>query len=341
MQNPKRILIYNVNWLGDVLFSTAAIRALRRSFPDAFIASVIPPRCREMLEDNPHINEILTFDEKSPPAGLFGLIKFIFLLRGRRFDTCIMLHRSLTRCLLVFLAGIPRRVGYNYKKRNFLLTDVVALPDMNNTHRVDFYLNLAKVIGARPENKKLDFYFKEADRVFARGLLREAGVKEGDFCVAVNPGGNWEPKRWPKDNFSSLCDRLVSDFAARVIVVGAGKDSGLVKEITASMKNKPLDLAGKLTLKQLGALFTLMDIVVSADSAPLHIANAVDARAICLFGPTSPEVTGPYLKGDNIIVQKDVGCKIPCYNLKCQENRCMQAIRVDDVLAAVREMRTK
>jgi len=320
------------------LFSTAVIKAIRRSFPDCFLASLLPPRCREILEDNPNLNEVILFDEKRARFGFISIIPFIFLLRKKRFDTCILLHRSMTRTLIAYLAGIPRRIGFSYRKRNFLLTDIIEIPDMNRTHRVDYYLKLAEAIGADTQGEVPQFYFRENDRSYVRHLLERAGVKSGDFCVVINPGGNWEPKRWPKENFSLLCDRLISDLSVKVIIVGAGKDKGLVEDIVMSMKTRPINLAGKINLKQLGALFTITNLVISADTAPLHIANSQGARVICLFGPTSPEVTGPYPKNNQRILQKDVGCKIPCYNLHCTDNRCMKALSVEDVLKAVREV---
>ena len=116
IKRPKRILIVNVNWLGDVLFSTAAIRALRQRYPDAYLACMLVPRAKQILEDNPRLDEIIVYDENDRHRGITGKLKFIFFLKKKRFDVVFLFQRSLTRLLLCFLAGIPKRVGYYRKK---------------------------------------------------------------------------------------------------------------------------------------------------------------------------------------------------------------------------------
>lgn len=117
MEENKRILIFDVNWLGDVLFSTAAIRNVRYNFPGSFIACVIPFSCSQVLEGNPYLDEIIFFDEKKEEKNLFAKIKFIRFLKRKRFDMVFLLHGSFTRALICKLAGIEQRIGYDIKKR--------------------------------------------------------------------------------------------------------------------------------------------------------------------------------------------------------------------------------
>src|SRR4030042_6140538 len=140
----KKILVFNVNWLGDVLFSTATIRNLRYNFPDSFIACIIPRRCYQVLESNPHLDEIIIYDEKGEHKSLLGKLRFIRYLRRIRFDTVFLLHRSFSRALITALAGIPERIGYYTKKRGFLLTRKIPPVGMNSLHRIDYYLNVIK-----------------------------------------------------------------------------------------------------------------------------------------------------------------------------------------------------
>ncbi len=112
MGDRKRILIFNVNWMGDVLFSTATIRNIRYNFPDSFIACIIPERCEQVLEGNLHLDEIIIYDEKGKHKSLFSKLIFIRYLRQIKFDTVFLLHRSFSRALNTALAGIPERIGY-------------------------------------------------------------------------------------------------------------------------------------------------------------------------------------------------------------------------------------
>jgi len=143
----KRVLIFNVNWLGDVLFSTAVIRNIRRNYPDSYIACVIPGRCGLILEGNPNLDEVILFDEKGKDKGVFAQLRFIRLLAAKKFDTVFLLHRSASRAFICYLAGIPERVGHYTKKRGFLLTKNIMPPERDSLHRIDYYLNVVEGAG--------------------------------------------------------------------------------------------------------------------------------------------------------------------------------------------------
>ncbi len=344
----KRMLIVNVNWRGDVLFSTPFIRALKKSCPESFIACLVVPRCYEILVNNPHLNEIIVYDENGTHKGLAGKLKLVSLLRKRNFDTAFLLHRSFTRRLLTFFAGISQRIGYDIKKRGFLLSEKIK-PPQSNLHRIDYFLNLAKAVGIcqrRTEDKGYEFFISPDDEEYADRWLAKQGISEEDFLVVINPGGNWLPKRWPKENFARLADALVAKYGAKIVISGAAKDLRLAQDIAAFMKKEAAISCGQTTLRQLGGILKRANLVISNDSGPMHIACALNCnKVIALFGPTSPKITGPAgegtlnqkrFRGKYIILHKDIGCSIPCYNLDCPENRCMKAISVEDVLNEIK-----
>ncbi len=332
----KRILIFNVNWLGDVLFSTAVIRNIRRNYPSGFIACIIPSRCYPVLKDNPHLDEVIIFDEKDRHKGIFQQLDFVRRLKEKRFDTVFLLHRSFSRALICRLAGIPERIGHYTKKRGFLLTKKIMPPKRDSLHRIDYYLDVIEKAGLRVEDRYTEFFVNEQDLQSVRDFLKEQAVKENDFVVVINPGGNWMPKRWPKEYWAPLADALVEDHGAKVIITGSRYDLSLACAISEKMLHKPVVACGIFNIKQLGALAKKADLFITADTGPLHIANSVGAKKIiALFGPTSPAITGPYPSKNVVILQKDVGCAIPCYQVHCKDNRCMKAIEPADVLKAI------
>lgn len=333
----KRILIFNVNWVGDVLFSTATIRNIRHSFPDSFISCIIPERCYPVLKGNPHLDEILIFNEKGRQKSIVAQLRFVKLLRSKRFDTAFLLHRSFSRALICRLAGISQIIGYVTKKRGFLLSKKISPPKQDSLHRIDYYLRIIEQAGLRVEDRYPEFFVTEEDGAFIKSFLKENAIGETDFLAVINPGGNWLPKRWPKENWAELADRLSVEFAAKVVITGAGHDRKLAAGISDKMKEKPVIACGVLNLKQLAALSQRADLFISADTGPLHIATAAGAKKIiALFGPTSPEVTGPYPSKNVTLILKDVGCNIPCYVVHCRDNRCMKAISVEEVMEKVR-----
>lgn len=339
MGTKKRILIFNVNWLGDVLFSTAVIRNIRYSYPDSFIACVIPPRCYPILEGNTYLNEIIVFDEKTSHKSILAKLNFIRQLKKEHFDMVFLLHRSKTRALLCWLAGIPERIGYLNKNKGLLLTKKIVPVDQNSVHRMDYYLNLIKGVGLEVKDKFTDFFTSEQDLRSTDDFLKVNSVKKEDFLVGMHPGGNWGLKRWKKENFAELANLLIKEFNVKIILTGSEKDIELGEEIKKLSKGDLIIAAGKLTLKQFGALCKRLDLFISADSGPMHIANAAGAkRIIALFGPTDISITGPRPADKVAVLQKNVGCKIPCYEVECSDNRCMQAINARDVIAKAKEM---
>lgn len=349
----KRILIFNVNWLGDVLFSTATIRNIKRNFPQSFIACVIPSRCYPILKDNPYLDEIIIFDDKDRHKGLFAKLNFVKILKDKKFDLVFLLHRSFRRALICRLAGIPERIGHHTKKRGFLLTKKIIPPRRDSLHRIDYYLNIIKKAGLIIEDRHLDFFFSEEDEEYVSKFFEKNSIRKykpankkddqkEDFLVVINPGGNWSPKRWPPEYWAELSDRLIDEYAARVIVTGSTKDQALAKSITKLMKNELNIACGVFNVKHLGALCAKADLFITADTGPLHIANAVRAKKIiALFGPTSPKITGPYPQNNVILLQKDSGCKIPCYKVHCKDNRCMKLITPDEVIKEIKAYKGK
>lgn len=336
----KRILIVNVNWVGDVLFSTPFIRAVREANPGAYIACLLHPRCKDMLDGNPRLNEIIIYDEEGVHRSLLGKWRLVRELRLKKFDTAFLLHRSFTKALIVYCAGIRERIGYPTKQRGGLLTKIVEEPD-EDLHKVEYFLNIARAAGIEPKDTSYEFFIKDSDRRSTREFLKKEGVTDQDFVVVLCPAGNWGPKRWPRENFARLADELSEKFDAKIVLSAGPNDTALVQDIKSVMAASPVAAAGKTDLHQLGALLERANLVIANDTGPMHMAVAVGTKTIALFGPTSAALTGPYGKGDYRVISKNTECEVPCYDMDCSDNRCMAAITVEDVLNEVSQMVTK
>lgn len=341
----ERILIVNVNWVGDVLFSTPFIRAVREAHPGAYIACLLHPRCTDMLESNPRVNEIIVYDEEGVHKSLAGKIRLILELRRKRFDTAYLLHRSFTKALIAYLSGARKRVGYATKNRGALLTKVVEEPD-EICHKVEHFLNIARADGIRPPGVSYEFFVDGSDKSFIRQLLAKEGIGDKDKVVVLCPGGNWGPKRWPKERFAELGDMLAARAGAKIVISAAAKDVSLASGVKDMMKNPAAVTAGKTTLRQLGALLERADLVVANDSGPMHMAVAMKTKTVALFGPTSPEITGPYGDGDYEVIRgaaahREGACEVPCYDVTCKENECMEGISVEKVFEKCIELLDK
>ena len=335
----ERILVVNVNWVGDVIFSSPIFKALKEAHPNVRIACLAVPRVREVLESIPFVDEIIVYDEKGKHWNPLAKLMLILQLRRKRFDVAFLLHRSLTRAILVFLAGIPQRVGYDEKKRGKFLTHKVDFLD-EQVHRSDHYLNVIESFGIPVHDRQCQLSVSQKAQKDVEEILKSHDINKNDYLIVVNPGGNWDLKRWSTENYSRLILGFIASQNIKIVISGTQKDSLLFKEMNGLVLHEAINLTGKTNLKQLIALMSRANIVVSADSGPLHMANSVGSTVIGLYGPTRPEITGPRGSGKAFVLQYNVGCnKEPCYYLKCPDNICMKSITVDDVKDIIKQIR--
>lgn len=375
MRSRERILIVSVNWLGDLLFLTPAIRAIRRAYPGSFIACLAPPRGLELLQGNPHLNEVIPVQETRGPGNLFVWWRMVGRLRAGRFDTGFLFHRSFTRALAVRLAGIPERIGHCTWKRGWLLTTAVRPPRPDTVHKIDLFLRVLEAAGIQPNGREYDAGLLPVDRAAAERLRSEMGLKPQDRVVALHAGANWRLKRWPPKNFARLADALADRCGAKVLFIGGPGDLPLIEGIVGRMSSRPVVAAGRTTFRQMGALLERTSLLISNDSGPLHMGLAVGVPVVALFGPTDPRMTGPARfasrneqggvnpangaraitpppdlsakggsfqetwpagpkSGGGVTLFGSIGCPVPCTQLRCPANLCMEQITVEQVLEA-------
>lgn len=333
----KNILVVNVNWIGDVIFSTPIFKALKQQYPNANIVCMAVPSVVPVLKSCPYIDEIIIYDERGRHKWPWGKIQVIFTLSKFHFDIVFLLHRSWTRAFLIYLAGIRQRVGYDLKDLGRLLTHKVELLE-GDVHRCDYYLNVIESFGVEVKDRTTEIVPSDSVREKVAYLLSAKGISKEEFLVVVNTGGNWDLKRWPKECFAELIGCIMSELKIKVVIPGALKDETLVDYIHQISQVDPVVMAGKTNLEQVFALMERADVVVSSDSGPLHIASSVGSSTIAIFGPTRPEITGPRGRGDSVVLQEDLDCNAEaCYQLDCPDNRCMKAVFVDKVVVEVKK----
>jgi heptosyltransferase-2 len=333
----KNILVVNVNWLGDVIFSIPIFKAIKKRYPDAKVACLAVPRVKDVLEHCPYIDEIIIYDEKNKHFTPWGKSKLISRLRKRKFDAAFLLHRSMTRAMLIYLAGIPVRIGFENAKQNRFLTHRIPM-DSGILHRSDEYLRLIEGFGVAVTDRvcQLDVSSQMLEAVNLK--LLHANVEKNDSLIVINPGGNWDLKRWPPEFFSELIQKISKEYRWKVLISGGQGDLALANQIAFESQANPIVWAGQTTLAELMALYNRADLIISNDSGPSHVASSVGTDVIALFGPTRPEITAPRGAGKVQVLFKEMGCnKAPCYHLSCTHNQCMRSITVDDVFHVIKQ----
>ncbi|MDD5069955.1 MAG: lipopolysaccharide heptosyltransferase II [Candidatus Omnitrophica bacterium] len=330
----KRVLVAVPNWLGDALMVTPVFKTLKNRY-NAYTAVLCVDRVSDVFRDNIYVDEIIIFDDRGKDRSIFAKFKLLKKLRQQKFDVAFLVQRSFTKALIAALAKIPVRVGYQRLKNRFVLTQEV-MPAHFLCHRQDIYFSLFKQAGVVLEERIPQFFVPEDIRSAIGDKVNELR-KNHVRVVCVHVSSNWEQKRWPPHFFSWFCDQLVKDFNCAVIFIGSSKEQNIINRVTSSMDCDYFDFCGKTSLKELGALFSAVDLVVSNDSGPAHLAGAMGANLIVLFGPTSPEVTAP--RGENVtILSEEVSCAVPCYKKTCTNNICMKKITVERVVECARKI---
>jgi len=331
----NNILVVNINWLGDAIFSTPVFRALKDAYPKAHVACLCVPRVQEVLRHCPYIDELIIYDEQGRDRWPWNKLALAARLRAKRFDTAFLLHRSVARAFLVYLAGVPVRVGYS--KAGLFLTHPVQHPG-DDLHRSDHYLRVIESHGIICRDRSCGLDLSSADKESVDAKLKAKGIGPGEKFVVLNIGGNWDLKRWPLPLWAQLARRIGIASELKVVFSGAAKDREEVAGVVTSSGINAVNLAGETTLGESMALFARAQAVVSGDSGPLHLAGSVGANVVGIFGPTRPEITGPRGTGAATVLFKHVGCNnAPCYHLTCGNNVCMQSIGVDDVWQALQK----
>lgn len=333
-ETPRRILIVSVNWLGDLIFMTPALRAVRKRFAGAHLACLVPPRGVPLLSGNPHLDEVIPLAETRRPAAWAALLRAAGHLREKRFDTAILFHRSFSRTVLAWAAGIPCRIGYRTRKRGWLLTRSAPAPKPDTLHKVEWFLHLLRQVGIPPDGHRYEPGVTRADEARARALLSELGIGSGEPVAALHVGANWKLKRWPAARFAELGDRLSARRNVKILFVGGASDLPLIRSVTDRMKCRPAVAAGKTSFPELGAVLKRVRVLVSNDSGPLHMAVAVGTPVVAVFGPTAPTLTGLPEGAQGATFFGSIGCPVPCYQLRCPVNLCMERVTVDQVLEA-------
>ncbi len=287
-----RTLVIGLNWLGDAVMALPALHALRRRtrFDILSKPGVAPIYVLSGLVDQVHLLH----------PGAAGVWRAARAARAAGYDQVYVMPRSVRAALTAWLAGIPRRIGLPGRARYGLLTEVVApRRDQERAHQQREYMTLMENDGDAAGQAEIWLTIPDTARREAQARLE-----------ALNPGGPWAflfpgaargaSKQWPKERFAEVGRRLIQS-GGRVFVCGAGRELGVCAWATAHIGAGAFNLAGETTLAELAALLSCAKVVVANDSGGMHLAAAVGAPVVAIFGLTDPAITGPLGKGHRIL----------------------------------------
>lgn len=306
----QKILVVQTAFIGDVILTLPMVQILQRELKGALVDCLVIPVAAPVLENHPSIHRVVVYDKRGIDSGFGGFIRTVRLLRKERYDVAIVPHRSIRSALLVALAGIRRRIGFTRSAGRFLFTDTVRYDEAS--HETDRNIALARaILGSTTGAELPSVYPSSRDESVVNDLLRENNVPRGQPLVAVAPGSVWFTKRWPAKYFQELTHKIVQA-GMGVVYIGGKEDAALCKELAASGETGAYSAAGRLTLLQSAAMLKRCCVLVSNDSAPMHLAVAVRTPVIAIFGATIPGFGfAPRGKQDLVIETDGLRCR-PC-----------------------------
>ncbi len=310
-----KLAIYLPNHLGDVVVASSLINWYKKS-SNYHLTVVIRKNLSPLFRKNPLIDSLIEI-----PENLMSLKSTISILKNENLDICLILPKSISSALIMWLAKVKVRTGYPFDYRKYFLTDVIPIFDYHSHPLRDFYFNVAKKYLSGSPPVYPDFVIPEPDKTT---VLTGDKIKG---CVAIDPGAVYgETKSWNDSKWISLIKILEKDM--KITLFG-------IRDLSSWTVNfsNTLNLSCKTSIKDLPYLLSKIKIFISGDTGSMHLAAALGKDTISIFGSSSPKWTSPWGRGRNVVLYKPTPCS-PCFKRKCMRKdiKCMENIKIEDVI---------
>jgi heptosyltransferase-3 len=359
----RRLLVIKFRSPGDVLLMVPALKALRRAFPEARLSVAVNAEAAPLIEHHPAVSEALPYDRAARSLSWWRRLSLEARLLGRvraaGFELAVNATEGDRGALLALASGAALRVGFEPHKGGALqglkrraFTHLLPLPP-NDRHNVMANLDLIALLGIDVSDRAVELALEEADRARVEGLLAGAGVEPGEPVVHVHAPSRVTYKCWRPEFMAAVIDHLELERGVRVALSGAPPEAPYVANITGLCRSRPIDLTGRLSLRQAGALAQRATLFFGVDTVVMHMAAAVGTPVVALFGPTYAGGWGPWdnaggevqypaprgvqTSGPHVVVQSEREC-VPCGNMGCQRSgrsACLEELEPRRVIPVI------
>lgn len=330
-----RILLTRLRFLGDIVITTPVIEALRECFPDAVIYYMAQEEYASVLEGNPFLDGILSLRK-----GLIGTLSMIRRIRRMKFTAAIDLFYNPRSANLLFLSGIPVRIGGSRKSRKKLYTDNFSVPGSVRS-AVEHHLSALSAISCKPGVSRIPrVYLQEEELEEGREIIKECTglAAEEEKIVSIHPGGTWQAKRWPPDHFAGLIDRIKEGLGARSVLITGPGEEAIIGEVAGLCRHSP-GIIPVLPVRKAGAVMKVSDLTVANDGGIMHLSVALRNPTVGIFGPTEPDIWFPYShSGPFRLATMNLDCA-PCHRHYCEHPECLTELPVERVFRKLLEVK--
>ena len=328
--DPTRILIILHGSIGDVTRALPLAGAIRKGFPQAFLAWSIEPASLPLLQGNPAIDEIIVFDR---PQGWRAFVAFLSQIAARKFDLVIDLQRHLKSGVISWWTGAGQRIGFNRadaKELNWLFNNLHIEPFGDGIPKLEHYLKFADYLGIARPSLEWDFALTADEWASVERHLAGAGAPFAVLFV----GTRWESKQWFPAQIARCAELLRREYGLDVVLLGGKADEKIAGDALTLTQVSMTNLTGRTSLREAVGIIERARLAIGPDTGLMHIAAALRTPVVSLWGATSPQRTGPFGFAD-LVIQGRAPC-VPCNRRRCDIGRvCMQSIQIEEIAAKV------
>ncbi len=328
------MLVKEVNWLGDIVMSQPALRAVRDAYPNAHLAVLVKQELASFFDGAAWIDATIPYRIRKGWRGLDDQRQLVRQLRQQNFDLAVLFPDSFQSALWAAAAGIPERIGYDRDARRWLLTRAVPrTPDTLVGHQVGYRLRLLREalgIDGDPNAFAIDVAAASSERM--RTWLAARRRRPDRPLIALAAGAAYGPaKQWPAERFAALADLLADRTGAECVLVGSPGERAISEDVVRRARSEVLLAAGQTTVGELVALLRLCDGFAGNDSGAMHVAGALGLPTVGIFGSTRPDRTAP-LGAATEVVYHAIECS-PCLARTCRfgHYRCLTEISAEEI----------
>ena len=355
----KKILIINPFGIGDVIFTTPIIESIKLEYPESYIGYLCNIRTAPILFSNLNIDKVFIVErdeyrqlwQVSKIKCIRRMLNLLNEVKKERFDIALDFSMARDYGFFSMLAGIKKRIGYNYKNRGLFLTDKIMLEGgYRDEHVIDYHKEFLPLLGmGLSADTETKIYISEEDDKKAQQILWDQGIALTDkyICIMPGAGASWGQtayrRRWPIERFAEAALKLVDEFKLKIVLLGSADEKELCDYIKKEVPGA-VNLCGKLSLMVSIAVIKYANVLLTNDGGPLHMAVGVGTKTVSIFGPVNERVYGPYPASEKycIIKDKSLSC-VPCYNSfklpECSDLKCLNNITVDEAIKALEGIR--
>lgn len=339
IEGVHKILIVNLGGIGDLLLSTPALKALRQRYPRAGITLLTTSSAADALKDAPYITSIRAFDMHTGGRAGLARLKVLFELRRNSFDLAINMRTlvsglsALKIRVLFGIIGARFIAGRNTEGRGRFFDVKVDETSAGHMYERDYDIALVEKLGAKATDTKIDFTVGAGDREKVRKIFQEESIAENGILIGIHPGGR-PSRRWPIERFAEVMRKISGATTCSFAVTGDEQERSLAEKVIQSSGVKAVNMAGRLTIKELGALIERCSLFITNDTGAMHIAALLNVPIVAIFGPGSLIRFDPRVISDKAIVLYRKAPCAPCDKMNCRTKECLVSISPQSVAEA-------